>query len=77
MVAISKHLCGAATGKTVTYVHTVCTCIQWNISNLDKESALVSEVSSFQRLKCMQEWYLGWEKVSCSMSNRYDSSMSA
>ena len=19
----------------------------------------------FQRLKCMQEWYLGWEKVSC------------
>ena len=26
-----------------------------------------SEVSSFQRLKCMQEWYmyLGWEKVSC------------
>ena len=20
---------------------------------------------SFQRLKCMQEWYLGWEKVSC------------
>ena len=22
------------------------------------------EVSSFQRLKCMQEWYWGWEKVS-------------
>ena len=29
------------------------------------ESVVVSEVSSFQRLKCMQEWYLGWEKVSC------------
>ena len=28
-------------------------------------SAIVSEVSSFQRLKCMQEWYLGWEKVPC------------
>ena len=24
-----------------------------------------SEVSSFQRLKCMQGWYLGWKKVSC------------
>ena len=24
-----------------------------------------SEVSSFQRSKCMQEWYLGWENVSC------------
>ena len=20
---------------------------------------------AFLRLKCMQEWYLGWEKVSC------------
>ena len=30
-----------------------------------EESVIVSEVSSFQRLKCMQEWYLGWEKVSC------------
>ena len=27
-----------------------------------RRSVLVSEVSSFQ---CMQEWYLGWEKVSC------------
>ena len=47
-----------------------CLCvIQWNLSNLDtngaEESVIVSEVSSFQRLKCMQEWYLGWEKVSC------------
>ena len=25
----------------------------------------VSEVSSFLMLKCMQEWYLGREKVSC------------
>ena len=43
--------------------------IQWNPSNLDTNGAeisvIVSEVSSFQRLKCMQEWYLGWEKVSC------------
>ena len=29
------------------------------------KGVLFSEVSSFQRLKCMQEWYLGWEKVSC------------
>ena len=41
-----------------------------NLSNPDtngaEESVVVSEVSSFQRLKCMQEWYyLGWEKVSC------------
>ena len=37
-------------------------CIQWNLSNLDTngpdESVIVSEVSSFQRLKCMQEWYI-------------------
>ena len=30
-----------------------------------EESVIVSEVSSFQGLKCMQEWYLGPEKVSC------------
>ena len=39
------------------------------LSNQDtngaEESVVVSEVSSFQRLICMQEWYLGWEKVSC------------
>ena len=32
-------------------------CTQWNISNLDtngaEESVIVSEVSSFQRLKCV------------------------
>ena len=43
--------------------------VQWNLSDQDtngaEESVIVSEVSSFQRLKCMQEWYLGWEKVSC------------
>ena len=37
----------------------------WNLSNPGtngvEESVIVSEVSSFQRLKCMQEWYLGWE----------------
>ena len=30
-----------------------------------RKVSLFSEVSSFWRLKCMQEWYLGWEKVSC------------
>ena len=39
--------------------------MQRNLSNQDTsgagESVIVSEVSSFQRLK---EWYLGWEKVS-------------
>ena len=34
-------------------------------TNGAEESVVVSEVSSFQRLKCMQEWYLGREKVSC------------
>ena len=29
------------------------------------KGVLFGEVSSFQRLKCMREWYLGWEKVSC------------
>ena len=38
-------------------------CVQWNLSlsnqdtNGAEESVIVSEVSSFQRLKCMQEWY--------------------
>ena len=40
--------------------------ITWNVSNQDtnwaEESVIVSEVSSFRRLKCMQEWYLGWER---------------
>ena len=31
-------------------------------TNGANQSVIVSEVSSFQRLK---EWYLGWEKVSC------------
>ena len=43
----------------------VCVCVQWNLSNQDTNGVEVSEVSSFQRLKCMQEWCLGWEKVSC------------
>ena len=46
--------------------HTYVMAIQWNPSNLDtngaEESAIVSEVSSFKRLKCMQEWM---KKVSC------------
>ena len=36
--------------------------IQWNLSNQDtngaEESVVFSEVSSFQRLKCMQEWFI-------------------
>ena len=27
------------------------------------KGVLFREVSSVQRLKCMQEWHLGWEKV--------------
>ena len=41
-------------------------CLQWKLSNQDtngaEENVIVSEVSW---LKYMQEWYLGWEKVSC------------
>ena len=43
-------------------------CVQWNLSNPDTNGAeeiIVSEASSVQGLKCMQEWYLGWEKVPC------------
>ena len=47
--------------------------IQWNFSNPDtngeEESVLVSEVYSLQGLICIQEWYLGWEKVSCLESS--------
>ena len=42
--------------------------VQWNPSNADtngaEESVLYREVSLFQGLKCMQEWYLGRQKVS-------------
>ena len=43
--------------------------IQWDLSYRDtngaeEESVIVSEVSSFQRLKCMQEWHSGCKKVS-------------
>ena len=42
--------------------------IQWNPSNADtngaEENVLYREVSLFQGLKCMQEWYLGQQKVS-------------
>ena len=37
-------------------------CVWWNLSNLDtngaEERVIVSEVSSFQRLKYMQDWYI-------------------
>ena len=26
------------------------------------KSVIISKVYTFQRLKCMQEWWLGWEK---------------
>ena len=39
--------------------------VKYPDTNGAEESVIVSEVSSFQRLKCMQEWYLGWDKVSC------------
>ena len=29
------------------------------------KGVLFREVSSFQRLKYMQEWYFGWNKLSC------------
>ena len=55
--------------KSIPYSRVLHNIVQWNLSNWDtngaEESVIVSEVSSFQRLKCMQEWYLGWEKVSC------------
>ena len=37
----------------------------WSEGERERERDIVREVSSFQRLKCMQEWYLGREKVSC------------
>ena len=52
--------------QTHTHIHFMhmCMYVQWNLSNRDtngvEEGVIVSEVSSFQ---CMQEWYLGWEKV--------------
>ena len=40
-----------------------CVCVgQKKDTNGAEESVVVSEVSSFQS---MQEWYLGWGKVSC------------
>ena len=50
----------------------MCTVVVYTVellANMDtngaEESVVASEVSSFQRLKRMREWYLGWEKVSC------------
>ena len=59
---------GPAPSLYTKYIYTtVLGDIQWNLSNLDtngaEESVIVSEVSSFQGLKCMQEWYLGWKNV--------------
>ena len=55
--------------RSIPYIRVLHNIVQWNLSNPDtngaEESVIVSEVSSFERLKCIQEWYLGWEKVSC------------
>ena len=52
--------------STVLHTHARDVCIQWDLSNPDTngadESVVVSEVSSFQRLKCMQEWTCGGKK---------------
>ena len=40
------------------YSGTSLTNVEWSTG----EDCYYSEVSSFQRFKCMQEWYLGWEK---------------
>ena len=47
----------------------LCVCVCVNVcvctdTNGAEESVLYREVSSFQGFKCMQEWSLGWEKVS-------------
>ena len=48
--------------RTIPYIRVLHNIVQWNLSNPDtngaEESVIVSEVSSFQRLKCMQEWYI-------------------
>ena len=48
--------------RMYVYTYSTLMCVQWNLSNPDtngaEESVIVSEVSSFQRLKCMQEWYI-------------------
>ena len=49
-------------------ISTCTTSSEWNPSNADtngaEESVLYREVSLFQELKRMQEWYLGQQKVS-------------
>ena len=63
------HMCICSVCLTVLYTCMyLLTCSQCNPSNADtnraEESVLYREVSVFQRLKCMQEWYLGRQKVS-------------
>ena len=49
--------------STLTCLHIAVRHTVEPLSNQDTNGAvIVSEVSSFQS---MQEWYLGWEKVSC------------
>ena len=44
-------------------------------TNRAEESVLFSEVSSLQRLKCMQEWHLGWKNVEVDKRCRVVSSV--
>ena len=66
-LSLSRSLCAVSGQITSISSHRCLSkyCTQ-HLSNQDtngaEESVIVSEVSSFQRLKCMQEWYLGWEK---------------
>ena len=54
-----------SSGYTVHYRPTLVSSLSIPDTNGAEERVIVSDASSFQRLKCMQEWYLGWEKVSC------------
>ena len=63
------YVCVCSVCLTVLYACMyLLTCIQWNSSNADTNGAegsvLYREVSVFQGLKFMQEWYLGRQKVS-------------
>ena len=64
---------GELTDYHLFYLRTRLVCV-WvgtvePLSNLDtngaEESVIVSEVSSFQRLKYMQEWYISWGGKRC------------
>ena len=66
-VGTSYDVTGLSPSTTYQFMVAACTSAgMYNIYSVGTdgavESVIVSEVSSFQRLK---EWYLGWENVSC------------